>query len=61
MFFRIAHNLTGKWNLANARKKIFIKVYRTVQELGIQVFTEQSSGKFKELFRIKCKTFRKSY
>ena len=34
------------------RKKYFNKVYRTVQELGIQAFTEQSSTKFIELFII---------
>ena len=39
------------------KQKQFNKVYRTVQELGIQAFTEQSSRKFTELFRIKCRTF----
>ena len=40
------------------RKKKLSKVYRTVQELGIQAFTEQSSGKFIGLFRINCKTYK---
>ena len=34
------------------RKKKFNKVYRTVQELEIHAFTEQSSTKFMELFII---------
>ena len=38
-------------------KKSF-KVYRTLQELGIQVFMKQSSKKFTELFRIKCGTLK---
>ena len=42
-------------------KKYFSKVYTTVQELGIQVFTEQSSAKFTELCSIKCGTLRKNY
>ena len=33
---------------------MFDKVYRTVQELGIQEFTEQNYGKFSEFFRMKC-------
>ena len=33
------------------------KVYRTVQELWIQVFTKQSSGKFTEIFRTNYRTF----
>ena len=41
--------------------KKFNRVYKTVQELGIQVFTEQSSRKFTELLKIKCGTFRKNY
>ena len=32
-----------------------------MQELGIQAFTEQSFGKFRQLFRIKCGTFRKNH
>ena len=35
-------------------------VHRTVQELGIQAFMEQSSRKLTELFRIKCATLRKN-
>ena len=42
-------------------EKKFNRVYRTVQELGIQAFTEQSFVKFTKLFRIKCRTFKKSY
>ena len=38
------------------RRKKFSKVFRTVQELAIQAFTKQSSGKFTELFRMKCAT-----
>ena len=42
-------------NLILHGKKKFNKVYRTVQELGIQAFTEQSSTKFIELFTINIK------
>ena len=42
-------------------EKKFSKVYRTVQELGIQAFAEQSSAKFTELCSIKCRTFRENY
>ena len=38
-------------------KKQFNKVYRTVQELRIQTFTEQNSWKFIEFFRTKYRTF----
>ena len=41
-------------------KNLFNKVYRTIQELGIQAFTEQSFGKFTEVFKIKYGTFRKN-
>ena len=36
---------------------VLYKVYRNVQELGVEAFTEPSFGKFKELFRIKYRTF----
>ena len=38
-------------------KNYFSKVYRTVHELGIQGFAEQSFEKFTVLFTIKCRTF----
>ena len=42
----------------STQKKKLDKVYRTIQESGLQAFTEPSSLKFKELFRMKCRTYK---